>query len=148
MIAARVNGELRDLARPVADGDVVEPVVDQRPDGRAILRHSTAHVMAQAVQDLFPEAKLGIGPPIENGFYYDFDVRRSRSSPDDLKPIEKRMRADRQAGPALLPPGGQRRRGAGRAGRRAVQAGADRPQGRPSEPPATPTSRSRSAGPS
>ena len=77
VIAARVNGELRDLAWPLADGDVVEPVDIASDDGRSILRHSTAHVMAQAVQELFPEAKLGIGPPIENGFYYDFDVDRA-----------------------------------------------------------------------
>ena len=74
VIAARVNGELRDLAAPLADGDAVEPVEIASEDGRSILRHSTAHVLAQAVQDLFPQAKLGIGPPIENGFYYDFDV--------------------------------------------------------------------------
>ncbi len=73
-IAARVNNVLRDLAAPLADGDVVEPVTADSPDGLAILRHSTAHVMAQAVQELFPAAKLGIGPPVENGFYYDFDV--------------------------------------------------------------------------
>src|SRR6201999_2685550 len=61
------------------------------PDGRDILRHSTAHVMAQAVQDLFPDAKLGIGPPIENGFYYDFDVE-TPFVPEDLEKIETRMR--------------------------------------------------------
>ncbi|HEX4659299.1 MAG TPA: threonine--tRNA ligase, partial [Streptosporangiaceae bacterium] len=91
VIAARVNGELRDLARPLADGDVVEPVTIDSPDGLAIMRHSTAHVLAQAVQDLFPEAKLGIGPPIENGFYYDFDVP-SAFAPEDLKAIEQKMR--------------------------------------------------------
>ena len=91
VIAARVNGTLRDLARVVADGDVVEPVWISSPDGRAILRHSTAHVLAQAVQDLFPHAKLGIGPPVENGFYYDFDVPEP-FAPDDLKAIEARMR--------------------------------------------------------
>ncbi len=91
VIAARVNGSLRDLAYPVADGDVLEPVDIASDDGRAILRHSTAHVMAQAVQELFPQAKLGIGPPIENGFYYDFDVP-SPFGPDDLKAIETRMR--------------------------------------------------------
>ena len=90
-IAARVNGELRDLAYRLADGDRVEPVAIDEPDGLAILRHSTAHVMAQAVQDLFPEAKLGIGPPIENGFYYDFDVPEP-FGPDDLKSIEQKMR--------------------------------------------------------
>ncbi|MEU6426937.1 threonine--tRNA ligase [Microbispora sp. NPDC046973] len=91
VIAARINGELRDLAAEVAEGDVVEPVAIDSPDGRAILRHSTAHVMAQAVQEIFPEAKLGIGPPVDNGFYYDFDVREP-FTPDDLKRIEKRMR--------------------------------------------------------
>src|SRR4249919_4168095 len=92
VIAARVNGELRDLAYQVADGDVVEPVDIAGDDGRYILRHSTAHVMAQAVQDLFPQAKLGIGPPVENGFYYDFDVPHP-FGPDDLKAVEQRMRA-------------------------------------------------------
>ena len=91
VIAARVNGELRDLNREVADGDVIEPVRIDDPDGRAILRHSTTHVMAQAVQDLYPEAKLGIGPPIENGFYYDFGVKCA-FDPENLKAIEQRMR--------------------------------------------------------
>jgi threonyl-tRNA synthetase len=91
IIAARVNAELRDLAYQVADGDVVEPVLMSSPDGLAILRHSTTHVMAQAVQDLFPQTKLGIGPPIENGFYYDFDVPAA-FTPDDLKKIEQKMR--------------------------------------------------------
>jgi len=91
VIAARVNGELRDLAYVLADGDVAEPVSVGSDDGHAILRHSTAHVMAQAVQDLFPHAKLGIGPPVENGFYYDFDVPKP-FEPDDLKAIEARMR--------------------------------------------------------
>jgi len=91
VIAARVNGELRDLDSPVADGDVVEPVGIASDDGRYILRHSAAHVMAQAVQKLFPQAKLGIGPPVENGFYYDFDVDRP-FTPEDLKAIEGRMR--------------------------------------------------------
>ncbi|MEU0485447.1 threonine--tRNA ligase [Streptosporangium sp. NPDC006013] len=91
VVAARVGGELKDLAAPVAEGDVVEPVEAASPDGRAIVRHSTAHVMAQAVQEIFPEARLGIGPPVENGFYYDFDVKNP-FTPDDLKRIEKRMR--------------------------------------------------------
>jgi len=90
VIAARVRGELKDLAYVLEGGDDVEPVAIDSADGRAILRHSTAHVMAQAVQELFPEAKLGIGPPIENGFYYDFDVEKP-FTPDDLKRIEKRM---------------------------------------------------------
>jgi threonyl-tRNA synthetase len=90
-VAARVNGQLRDLACPLDDGDVVEAVAIDSPDGLNILRHSTAHVMAQAVQDLFPQARLGIGPPIENGFYYDFDVAQP-FGPDDLKAIEQKMR--------------------------------------------------------
>jgi threonyl-tRNA synthetase len=92
VIAARVNGELRDLAAPLADGDEVAGVEITSDDGRAILRHSTAHVLAQAVQELFGAAKLGIGPPVENGFYYDFDVPHP-FGPDDLKNIEARMRA-------------------------------------------------------
>ena len=90
VVAARINGELRDLDRGLADGDVVEGVAIDSPDGRAVLRHSTAHVLAQAVQELFPHARLGIGPPIENGFYYDFDVPEP-FTPDDLKRIEKKM---------------------------------------------------------
>jgi threonyl-tRNA synthetase len=94
VIAARVNGVPRDLAHVLADGDEVEPIVNSSDEGHAILRHSTAHVLAQAVQDLqdrFPGARLGIGPPVENGFYYDFDVSRP-FLPDDLKAIEARMR--------------------------------------------------------
>ncbi|WP_436756598.1 threonine--tRNA ligase [Streptosporangium sp. V21-05] len=91
VVAARVDGELRDLAARVAEGDVIEPVPVGSADGRAIVRHSTAHVMAQAVQEIFPEARLGIGPPVENGFYYDFDVK-DPFTPEDLKRVEKRMR--------------------------------------------------------
>lgn len=90
VVAARVAGQLRDLAYEIADGDEVEPVEIASEDGLNILRHSTAHVMAQAVQELFPEAKLGIGPPIKDGFYYDFDVE-TPFHPDDLKRIEKKM---------------------------------------------------------
>ncbi|MDQ1665955.1 MAG: threonyl-tRNA synthetase [Actinomycetota bacterium] len=90
VVAARVGDELRDLAHVLADGDRVEPVAIDSRDGRDILRHSTAHVMAQAVQELYPEAKLGIGPPIENGFYYDFDVPEP-FTPEDLSRIDKRM---------------------------------------------------------
>ncbi|MGE5286895.1 MAG: threonine--tRNA ligase [Micromonosporaceae bacterium] len=91
VVAAKINGELRDLTSPLADGDVVEPVMIGSAEGRTIMRHSAAHVMAQAVQDLFPEAKLGIGPPVENGFYYDFDVSRP-FTPEDLDAVERRMR--------------------------------------------------------
>jgi threonyl-tRNA synthetase len=91
VVAARVGGSLRDLAHVLADGDEVEPVAIDSPDGRDILRHSTAHVLAQAVQQLWPEAKLGIGPPVENGFYYDFDVE-TPFVPEDLDKLETAMR--------------------------------------------------------
>ncbi len=91
VVAARVGGELRDLAYELADGDRVEAVAVDSSDGRDILRHSTAHVLAQAVQELFPEARLGIGPPVTDGFYYDFDVPQP-FVPEDLERIETRMR--------------------------------------------------------
>jgi threonyl-tRNA synthetase len=91
IIAARVNGTLKDLSYEVAEGDEVEGVAIDSPDGRDILRHSTAHVLAQAVQQLFPEAKLGIGPPIQDGFYYDFDVP-TPFVPEDLARIESLMK--------------------------------------------------------
>ncbi|MEU0153068.1 threonine--tRNA ligase [Micromonospora fulviviridis] len=84
------QGELRDLDWKPAEETAVEPVALDSPDGLNVLRHSTAHVLAQAVQDVFPEAKLGIGPPIENGFYYDFQVGKP-FQPDDLAKLEKRM---------------------------------------------------------
>jgi threonyl-tRNA synthetase len=88
VVAMRVNGELKDLATTVTDADTVEPVTIDSPDGLSILRHSAAHVTAQAVQSINPEAKLGIGPPITDGFYYDFDVTEP-FTPEDLKAIEK-----------------------------------------------------------
>ena len=91
VIAARVGGDLKDLAYELAEGDRIEAVTIDSPDGRDILRHSTAHVMAQAVQEIYPEAKLGIGPPITDGFYYDFDVPEP-FRPEDLDKIETRMR--------------------------------------------------------
>jgi threonyl-tRNA synthetase len=84
------DGHLRDLDWAPAADTPVEPVALDSPDGLMVLRHSTAHVLAQAVQDTFPEAKLGIGPPIDNGFYYDFDVARP-FQPEDLAKLEKRM---------------------------------------------------------
>ena len=97
LIAARVNGAPRDLGHALAEGDMVEPIGEASAEGLAILRHSAAHVLAQAVQDLHPEAKLGIGPPVENGFYYDFQVSQP-FSPDDLKAIEQKMRQIVKAG--------------------------------------------------
>jgi threonyl-tRNA synthetase len=90
VVLARVDGTLVDLAHALVDGNQVEPVTVDSPEGLDVLRHSCAHVLAQAVQELFPEAKLGIGPPITNGFYYDFDVA-DPFRPDDVKRIEKRM---------------------------------------------------------
>ncbi|MDT0345578.1 threonine--tRNA ligase [Streptomyces litchfieldiae] len=97
VVAARVGGQLKDLAYEPANGDVIEPVDITSPDGLDILRHSTAHVMAQAVQELFPEARLGIGPPVRDGFYYDFDVARP-FHPEDLGRIEKRMQQIQKQG--------------------------------------------------
>src|SRR5690349_7184767 len=91
VIAAKVNGALSDLSREVSADDELEPISIDSLDGLNILRHSTAHVMAQAVQELFPDAKLGIGPPITDGFYYDFDVDVP-FTPEDLAAIETRMR--------------------------------------------------------
>jgi threonyl-tRNA synthetase len=90
VIAIRVNGQLMDKAATVTETDTVEPVDVESPDGLNILRHSTAHVLAQAVQRINPEAKLGIGPPVQDGFYYDFDIAE-HFSPDDLGAISKEM---------------------------------------------------------
>jgi len=90
VVVARVNGELVDLAHLLAEGDVVEPVTVESEDGLTVLRHSAAHVLAQAVQQVNPNAKLGIGPPIRDGFYYDFDVEVP-FTPEDLKALEKAM---------------------------------------------------------
>jgi threonyl-tRNA synthetase len=90
VVVARVGGELRDLAHVLADGDVVEPVTIDSEDGLAVLRHSTAHVLAQAVQQINPKARLGIGPPVRDGFYYDFDVEVP-FTPEDVKALEKAM---------------------------------------------------------
>ena len=90
VVVARVNGELVDLTQVLADNDAVEPVTVDSEDGLNVLRHSSAHVLAQAVQQLHPDARLGIGPPIRDGFYYDFDVR-TPFTPEDLKALEKAM---------------------------------------------------------
>ena len=91
IIAVRINGQPRDLYTPLHEGDSVEPIELASEDGLAIMRHSATHVMAQAVQEIRPDAKLGIGPVIKDGFYYDFDVEKP-FTPDDLKEIEKRMK--------------------------------------------------------
>jgi len=91
IVAMFVNGEARDLAHVLSQDDSVEGIDVSSQAGLEILRHSTAHVMAQAVQELFPEAKLGIGPYITDGFYFDFDVN-DPFVPEDIKRIEKRMK--------------------------------------------------------
>ena len=91
VVVCRVNGALKDLWTELAEGDVVESVLISSPDGLAVLRHSTAHVMAQAVQEVYANTRLGIGPPIKDGFYYDFDPENT-FNPDDLVKIESAMR--------------------------------------------------------
>ena len=91
IVVARVNGELRDLWSELKDGDVVDGVAISSPDGLSVLRHSTAHVLAQAVQQTFAQTRLGIGPPIRDGFYYDFEPERP-FTPEDLEKIETAMR--------------------------------------------------------
>ncbi|MCX6501074.1 MAG: threonine--tRNA ligase [Microbacterium sp.] len=90
VVALRVNGELKDLATTVTDADTVQPVTIDSPDGLSILRHSAAHVMAQAVQRIKPQTNLGIGPPITDGFYYDFGTD-TPFTPEDVKAIKKEM---------------------------------------------------------
>ena len=91
IVVARINGVLKDLWTDLQSGDIVEGVSISSPDGLAVLRHSTAHVMAQAVQSVFADTRLGIGPPIKDGFYYDFDPQQT-FNPDDLVKIESAMR--------------------------------------------------------
>ena len=91
VVVCRINGTLKDLWSELVDGDVLESVTISSPDGLAVLRHSTAHVMAQAVQEVYANTRLGIGPPIKDGFYYDFDPENT-FNPDDLVKIESAMR--------------------------------------------------------
>src|SRR4029077_4244362 len=89
-IAAKVNGEMYDLTRPLEKDATVQILTSKDPESLEVYRHSTAHLLAAAVLELFPETQLGIGPPIENGFYYDFD-RPTPFTPEDLEKIEKKM---------------------------------------------------------
>jgi threonyl-tRNA synthetase len=91
IVVCKVNGVLKDLWSDLVDGDVIEGISISSPDGLAVLRHSTAHVMAQAVQEVYANTRLGIGPPIKDGFYYDFDPENT-FNPDDLTKIESAMR--------------------------------------------------------
>lgn len=91
IIAVKVDGVLMDLSSPVPSGDlVIEPVITESPDGLEIIRHTTAHIMAQAIREIFPDTDLTIGPVIENGFYYDFDTEH-HFTPEDFKKIEDKM---------------------------------------------------------
>jgi len=89
VVVARVNGEVVDLSHQLNDGDLVEPILMSDPEGLAVLRHSVAHIVAQATQSIFTDVKLGIGPPIKDGFFYDFGTTRT-FTPDDLLAIEKK----------------------------------------------------------
>jgi threonyl-tRNA synthetase len=89
-LVAKVDGELFDLTRPIEKNATVQILTAKDPDSLYVYRHSTAHLLAAAVLELYPETKLGIGPPIDNGFYYDFD-RPTPFTPDDLEKIEKKM---------------------------------------------------------
>jgi threonyl-tRNA synthetase len=91
VVVCKVNGVLKDLWTDLSDGDVVESILISSPIGLEVLRHSTAHVMAQAVQEVYANTRLGIGPPIKDGFYYDFDPENT-FNPDDLTKIESAMR--------------------------------------------------------
>jgi threonyl-tRNA synthetase len=97
IVVCKINGELKDLWTDLKDGDDVEGISVESPEGLAVLRHSTAHVLAQAVQEVFADTKLGIGPPITDGFYYDFDPQRP-FNPDDLEKLESAMRKIVKAG--------------------------------------------------
>ncbi len=90
-LAIRVNGQVRDLSRPLEEDAAIEVLTDRDPAALEVLRHSTAHVLATAVRSLFPRAGIAFGPPIEDGFYYDFEVPRP-FTPDDLEQIEAKMR--------------------------------------------------------
>jgi threonyl-tRNA synthetase len=90
-LAIKVNGELRDLSAPLADGETIEIVTDKTPEALELIRHDAAHVLAESVLDIWPDAKISIGPPIENGFYYDIEFPDSGPGEDDLARIEERM---------------------------------------------------------
>lgn len=91
IVVVRVDGALKDLSWTPESDTEVEPVAANTEDGRSVIRHSAAHVLAQAVQELFPQAKLGIGPPITDGFYYDFGIDHA-FTPEDLTALEKKMK--------------------------------------------------------
>lgn len=91
-VALEINGEVKDIRTTLSNNDKVKILTAKDPETLAILRHSTSHVMAQAVIALFPQAKLAIGPAIENGFYYDFDLEGHTFTEEDLSKIEEKMK--------------------------------------------------------
>jgi threonyl-tRNA synthetase len=101
-VGALINGELKDLFTPLKDGDTVQILTAEDPQSLELLRHSTAHVMAQAVQKLFPQAKIAIGPTIEDGFYYDFEIPNHSLSTEDLEKIEVEMKRISESGQKLV----------------------------------------------
>ena len=90
-LALKVDGELRDLSAPVEDGEQIEIVTDKSPEALELIRHDAAHVLAESVLDIWPKAKISIGPPIDNGFYYDIDFPDGSPGEEDLARIEERM---------------------------------------------------------
>ena len=128
-LAVRVNGQVRDLSRPIEEDAPVAILTDKDPDALEVLRHSSAHILATAVRELFPAAGIGFGPPIEDGFYYDFQVDRP-FTPEDLERIEKKMAEvaarDYPFVREVVRPGGSQPSVPGRP----AQAGADRRPGR------------------
>ncbi len=101
-VGAMVNGQLSDLHMPLEDGDQVKILTERNPESLELLRHSSAHVMAQAVQKLFPRAKIAIGPTIEDGFYYDFEINDHTLTPEDLSKIEEEMTKIAQSGQKIV----------------------------------------------
>ena len=97
VVVARINGQVSDLSTSLADGDHVEPILITDPEGLSVLRHSVAHIVAQATQSLFSDVHLGIGPPIKDGFFYDFGTQRA-FTPEDLAAIEKKTHEIIQSG--------------------------------------------------
>ena len=91
-LALKVDGDLRDLSAPVEDGERIEIVTDKSPEALELIRHDAAHVLAESVLDIWPEAKISIGPPISNGFYYDIDFPDGSPGEEDLARIEERMK--------------------------------------------------------
>jgi len=101
-VGAIVNGQLSDLHTPIKDGDQVKILTERDPESLELLRHSTAHIMAEAVQKLFPQAKIAIGPTIEDGFYYDFEIPNHKLTPEDLAKIEEEMTKISQSGQKIV----------------------------------------------